>query len=181
MIGISAIQLVTATGEMTSLEAFSGKVCLVVNVASECGFTPQYESLQELYREYQSQGFEVLAFPCNQFGEQEPGSDDEILSFCKTNFDVTFPVFSKVDVLGANQHPLFALLTDRRPEKEWPADSGFRRYLEQRGAELEDPDVVWNFEKFLLSKDGEVIGRFAPDVEPDDPMLTDAIENALSQ
>ena len=140
-----------------------GNVTLVVNVASQCGLTPQYAGLQKLYERYGDQGFAVLGFPCNQFGAQEPGTSDEIKTFCETNFGVTFPMFEKIEVNGDDQHPLYEQLTKT-------AD-----------AEGHTGDIRWNFEKFLLSRDGEVIARFSPLVEPEAPELVSAIEGALKE
>jgi glutathione peroxidase len=149
-------------GGSASLSDFSGEVLLVVNVASHCGFTPQYAGLQELYEQYHERGFEVLGFPSNQFGAQEPGTPEEIASFCETSYGVTFPMFEKVEVNGPNRTALYETLTET-PDAEGNAG-----------------DVAWNFEKFLVDRDGKVIGRFRSKVAPDDPMLIGAIEGALS-
>lgn len=142
-------------GKPTALKNFSGKVVLFVNVASQCGYTPQYKGLEALYRKYKDQGFTVVGVPANNFGSQEPGSDSEIATFCKRTYDVTFPMMSKVDVKGPNMTPLYS-------------------YLTKTGG-----DVKWNFTKFLVGKDGKVIERFEPGVSPDDAKLTGAIEKAL--
>lgn len=144
------------------LAAARGKTTLVVNVASKCGLTPQYTQLQELQDRYAARGFTVLGVPCNQFLEQEPGSPDEIAQFCSVNYGVTFPISEKVDVNGEERHPLYAELTST-------AD-----------AEGVDGDIRWNFEKFLLSADGEVVARFAPTVVPDAPEVLEAIESHLA-
>jgi glutathione peroxidase len=136
-------------GSNKSLADFSGKVLLVVNTASKCGFTPQYEGLEELYRKYQSQGFVVLGFPCNQFGGQEPGDAAEIARFCSLTYDVTFPMFSKIDVNGAGAHSLYRFLKG-----------------EAKGV-LGTEAIKWNFTKFLVDREGRVTGRFAPSVAPD--------------
>lgn len=138
-----------AKGNSVDLKSFKGKVLLIVNTASACGFTPQYKGLQKLYEQYQAQGLVVLGFPCNQFGAQEPGSDQEIQSFCELNFGVSFPVLAKVDVNGANQHPLWAFLTSEAPGL------------------LGSQAVKWNFTKFLVSKDGQQIKRYAPQDNPE--------------
>jgi glutathione peroxidase len=151
----------TLDGEAADLGEYEGKALLVVNVASKCGLTPQYEGLQRLHEEYSARGFEVLGFPCNQFMGQEPGTADEIREFCDTTYNVTFPLFEKVDVNGQGQHPVFAELTQA-------ADT-----------DGEAGDVKWNFEKFLVSPDGKVVGRFRPQVTPDDPALVAAIEEQL--
>lgn len=137
----------TITGEEKELKDYKGKVLLIVNTASECGFTPQYEGLQKLYEEIGNTEFEILGFPCNQFGGQDPGSNEDIASFCSSNYGVTFPLFSKVDVKGDNAHPLFKYLTE-----------------EQKGLLTED--IKWNFTKFLVDKYGNVVDRFSPQKEP---------------
>ena len=149
----------TLDGQDVSLADYRGQVLLIVNTASKCGFTPQYEGLEALYRSHKDRGFTVLAFPCNQFGAQEPGNADEIASFCSLTYDVTFPVMSKIDVNGADAHPLY-------------------RYLkkEQKGL-LGTEAIKWNFTKFLIGKDGQVVERFAPTVKPED--LKVAIEALL--
>ncbi len=144
-----------------SLAAYRGKALLVVNVASKCGLTPQYAGLEALHRRYADRGFEVLGFPCNQFGGQEPGTAEEIAEFCSTNYEVSFPLFEKIDVNGADRHPVYELLT-RVPD-----------------ASGEAGDITWNFEKFLISPSGEVVGRFRPKVAPEDTELVDAIEAQL--
>lgn len=151
----------TIDGKERSLADFRGKACLVVNVASKCGLTPQYEGLQELYAEYHGRGLEVLGFPCNQFMKQEPGSESEIQEFCSTNYGVTFPMFAKIDVNGDARHPLYAWLTGEETSPE------------RRG------DIKWNFGKFLIGKDGSILGRYEPPTEPRDPGLVEAIEKAL--
>jgi glutathione peroxidase len=151
----------TLEGEPADLSRYEGKALLVVNVASKCGLTPQYEGLENLHEKYGARGFEVLGFPCNQFMGQEPGTADEIRDFCDTSYHVQFPLFEKIDVNGANQHPLYA-------ELEQTAD-----------ADGEAGDVKWNFEKFLVSPDGKVVGRFRPQVTPEDPALVEAIEAQL--
>ncbi len=134
-------------GKEKSLRDYKGKVLLIVNTASECGFTPQYQGLQELYERYKSKGFEVLAFPCDQFGHQEPGSDKQIQSFCQTNYGVTFPIFSKIDVNGRNADPLYTFLKSKQ------------------GGLLGD-NIKWNFTKFLVDKNGEVVDRYSPQTTP---------------
>jgi glutathione peroxidase len=147
-------------GEDVDLGSYEGKVVLVVNVASRCGATPQYNGLQDLYEKYKDKGFVVLGFPANDFGRQEPGSDAEIKEFCTTKYDVTFPMFSKITVKGADKPKLYQVLT-----------------------ETADPagEIGWNFEKFLIGKDGTVVGRFKTRVSPDDPDLVAAIEAALAK
>jgi glutathione peroxidase len=148
-------------GQERSLGEFSGQVCLVVNVASRCGLTPHYAGLQSLYERYRESGFSVLGFPCNQFAGQEPGSEAEIQSFCETRFGVTFPLFAKIDVNGAQRHPLYAHLTAQPTQPDGPGD------------------VKWNFAKFLVGRDGAVLARFGPQTEPADPALLKALEAAL--
>ncbi len=173
------------TGEATSLADFQGKVLLLVNVASKCGLTPQYEGLEKLYQTYKSRGFEILGFPANDFAGQEPGSNQEIQNFCSTSFSVTFPLFEKISVTGPDAHPLYQFLTKAQPSAQIN-DSGFRAnldsYLATTGPGIvtnPEPGILWNFEKFLVDRSGEVIARFAPDMQPEDPRLTSAIEAAL--
>ena len=150
------------SGQPASLADHQGKAVLVVNAASKCGLTPQYEGLQKLYDTYGDRGFTILGFPCNQFLEQEPGTADEIQEFCSVNYGVTFPLFAKIDVNGDGKDPLYA-------ELEETADV----------ADGHTGDIRWNFEKFLVSPAGEVVGRFSPTVEPQDPALVSAIESNL--
>lgn len=155
------IPLTTIDGNEVTLADWAGHVLLIVNTASECGLTEQYDGLQALFDELSPRGLFVLGFPCNQFGQQEPGSDEEIKAFCSREFGVTFPMFTKIDVNGEDEHPLYTLL------KETP------------DAEGEAGDVQWNFEKFVISPEGEVVGRFRPRTEPDDEELLDLIEEYL--
>lgn len=148
-------------GNERRLSDFKGKVLLVVNVASRCGLTPQYQGLQSIYGELRGRGFEVLGFPSNQFGAQEPGSEAEIKEFCASRFGIEFPLFSKLDVNGDARHPLYAWLTAQRTEPDGPGD------------------IQWNFAKFVIDRDGAVAGRFAPPTSPSDPALREAIEKAL--
>lgn len=170
------------TGENTSLAEFKGKVLLVVNVASKCGLTPQYEGLEKLYEQYRGQGLVVAGFPANDFKSQEPGSNDEIQSFCTSNFGVKFPMFSKITVVGADKHPLYTALTSAQPKAESLSEVPFREKLKGYGIETtSDPEVLWNFEKFLVSREGKVVKRFAPDTAPDAPELVAAIETELEK
>jgi glutathione peroxidase len=155
------IPLRTLAGDPTSLAAYRGKALLIVNVASKCGLTPQYEGLERLQKRYAAQGFSVLGFPCNQFGGQEPGTADEIETFCSTTYGVTFPMFEKIDVNGDDRHPLYAVLTGVAD------DAG------------EAGDITWNFEKFLVTPDGVVAHRFRPRTEPESDEVVAAIEAAL--
>ncbi|MBD3669766.1 MAG: glutathione peroxidase [Gammaproteobacteria bacterium] len=139
----------TIEGTETTLDTYRGKVLLIVNTASQCGFTPQYKGLEDLYEKYKSQGFEILGFPCNQFKNQEPAGDSDISQFCELNYGVTFPLFSKIDVNGPHSHPLFQTLKQAAP--------GF----------LGSRNVKWNFTKFLVNRDGEVVKRFAPMTKPE--------------
>ena len=160
---LQQIAVTTIDGRNASLGEHAGKVLLVVNVASKCGLTPQYEALERLYEDKRAEGFEVLGFPANDFGAQEPGTDAEIAEFCSTTYDVEFPMYSKVSVVGENQHPLFTALTNAIPRADGDAEA-FRERLRGHGmTPTEEPDIVWNFEKFLIAKDGTVVGRFAPD------------------
>ena len=147
-------------GKDTSLKAYKGQVILIVNVASKCGYTPQYKSLEATYRKYKGQGLVIAGFPCNQFGGQEPGSNEEIKSFCSSKYDVTFPLFDKLDVKGPTQHPLYAALSGK--------DSAF------------PGDVKWNFGKFLVGRDGKLIKRWDSKATPDGEEITKAIEAALA-
>ena len=159
--GIHEIPVKTLDGTDSSLGALAGKALLVVNVASKCGLTPQYSGLERLQERFGAQGFSVVGFPCNQFAGQEPGSAEEIQTFCSTTYGVTFPLFEKIDVNGEGRHPLYAELTKTA---DVDGDSG---------------DVQWNFEKFLVSADGEVLARFRPRTEPEDDQVVKAIEAAL--
>ena len=178
---LQTIPLKKITGETTSLQEYQGKVLLIVNVASKCGLTPQYDALEKLYERFQSQGFFILGFPANDFLGQEPGTDTEIQQFCRTSFDVKFPLFSKVTVVGNAKHPLYSALIAAQPKAREKADSAFRDKLKGHGITLNpEPEILWNFEKFLVNKTGQVIDRFAPDVPPDDPMIIEAIQKALA-
>lgn len=159
---IYEIPLRTLDGEPATLREHEGKVLLIVNVASRCGLTPQYDGLEQLHRREAGHGFAVLGFPCNQFRGQEPGSPEEIRTFCSTTYGVTFPLYDKVEVNGERRHPLYERLTLT------PDSSG------------EAGPVKWNFEKFLVSRDGVVVNRFRPKTTPDDPALLDAVTTALS-
>lgn len=181
MTDIAAIPLTRIDGGSDSLANHKGKVLLVVNVASQCGLTPQYEGLEKLYNEKKGEGFEVLGFPANDFGAQEPGSHEEIAEFCKANYGVSFPLYSKADVTGPGKQPLYAALTEAIPDKQGDA-AGWRELLRGHGmTPTEDPEVLWNFEKFLIGKDGKVAARFSPAVTPDDPELVGAIEAELAK
>ncbi|OJY53838.1 glutathione peroxidase [Sphingomonas sp. 67-41] len=167
-------------GRETTLAEHEGKTLLVVNTASKCGLTPQYEGLETLYRDYRERGFEVLGFPANDFRGQEPGSDAEIADFCQSTYAVDFPMFAKISVAGPDKHPLYAALTAARPEATSFTDDGMRKRLESHGVPANPaPEVHWNFEKFVISPTGKVTARFAPDTLPTDPALVAAIEAEL--
>ncbi|MBX3298990.1 MAG: redoxin domain-containing protein [Acidobacteria bacterium] len=177
---IFEIPVRTIDGDDTNLGQYKGKTLLIVNVASKCGLTPQYEGLENLYEEYRDRGFEILGFPCNDFKGQEPGSEEEIKDFCSTNYNVTFPLFSKVGILE-NRHPLYAALIEARPETDVTNGGTMEENLRNFGHTRTDPtDVLWNFEKFLVSRNGDIVSRFAPDVTPDDERLRTAIESDLA-
>lgn len=164
-------------GENENLSAYQTKTVLVVNVASKCGLTPQYEGLEALYKKYHDKGFEILAFPANDFAGQEPGTDAEIQEFCSLTYDVTFPMFSKIAVTGTDKHPLYKGLISAAPVT--PNREGMVNMLAGHDIEAtKAPEVVWNFEKFLVTKSGAV-KRFAPDVTPDNEELINAIEADL--
>lgn len=178
---LSQIPLYRIDGSQTSLADFKGKVLLIVNVASECGLTPQYAGLEALYEQYRDQGLEVLGFPANEFGAQEPGSNPEILQFCTTRFGVKFPMFEKIVVKGPGIHPLYQALTAALPEADPLGDDSFARQLAAYGVQTAPGEILWNFEKFLLSRQGEVVARFAPQVTPEHPDLLAAIKAELSK
>jgi len=158
-INISDSKVKTIDGQEKLISDYKGKVLLIVNVASKCGYTPQYEALEKIYETYKDKGFEILAFPSNDFGGQEPGTNEEIQSFCKTTYNVTFPLFDKVKVLGSDKIPLYAKLINFEPAG----------------------DISWNFEKFLIDKNGNVVGRFKSKVKPDSVEITKQIESEISK
>lgn len=175
-------EVTTIDGQRTTLEDYRGKVLLVVNVASKCGLTPQYEQLENIHEAWAQAGFCVLGFPCNQFLGQEPGSEDEIKTFCSTTYGVTFPLFSKIDVNGENRHPLYQKLIAAAPTAVAPESSGFYERMASKGRAPKEPgDILWNFEKFLIGRDGQVIQRFSPDMTPEDPIVMEAIKLALAK
>lgn len=181
MTDIAAIPLTRINGSADTLANHEGNVLLVVNVASKCGLTPQYEGLEKLYEDYKAKGFEVLGFPANDFGAQEPGTDEEIVEFCQLNYGVSFPLFTKADVTGDAKQPLYAALTDAIPTKQGDVDGMKERFKGYGMTPNDDPEVLWNFEKFLIARDGAVVGRFAPGTAPQDPLLVDAIEAELAK
>jgi glutathione peroxidase len=160
-VSVHDIDVQTLAGQPATLGDFAGSAVLVVNVASKCGLTPQYEGLQRLYDRFSDRGFTVAGFPCNQFGAQEPGTADEIREFCTANYGITFPMFAKLDVNGSDRHPLYVELT-AVPDAEGKAG-----------------DIQWNFEKFLVGPDGAIIARFRPLIDPEAPELVAAIEASL--
>ena len=181
--GIYDITVKDMDGSDVSLANYKGKVLLIVNVASKCGLTPQYEGLEALYQKYKDQGLEILGFPCNQFLEQEPGTNEEIQSFCSLNYNVTFPLFAKIDVNGEAESPLYTYLKKQAPFKGYPEGAEeFAAKLDeihqQTGSGFNQGDAIrWNFGKFLVSKDGKTILRFEPMVTPD--MMEEAIQELL--
>lgn len=178
---LTSIALSRIDGEPDNLANHAGHVLLVVNVASKCGLTPQYAGLEKLFGAYKDQGFEVLGFPANDFGSQEPGSHEEIAQFCSLTYGVSFPMFAKADVTGPAKQPLYAALTAACPDKQGDA-AAWREKLRGYGmTPTEDPEVLWNFEKFLVARDGSVVARFAPSVAPDDAQLIAAIEAELAK
>ena len=158
---IKQITVKDIDGKSVSLSDYKGKVLLIVNVASYCGFTKQYSGLEEIYKQYKEKGFEILAFPCNQFGEQEPGTNEEIKNFCSSKFDVSFRLFDKIDVNGKDKSPLYSILTDNEVTGK--------------------ADIKWNFEKFLIDKDGNIVARYSSKVEPKSKELVSAIEKELAK
>jgi glutathione peroxidase len=154
------IQVKDIDGKNTILAAYKGKVLLIVNVASKCGFTPQYKNLEAVYEKYKDQGLVILGFPCNQFGGQEPGTDEEVKQFCTSKYFITFPLFDKIEVNGPNRHPLYVALAGET--SPFPGD------------------ITWNFNKFLISRDGKILKRFDSKIKPDSTEATEAIEAALA-
>lgn len=160
-------------GEEKNLEEYKGKVLIIANTASKCGFTPQYKDLQKLYEKYNSKGLEILGFPSNQFGEQEPGSNKEVKAFCEVNYGVAFPMFEKIDVRGKDAHPLFKYLIEKAPFKGFDLDNPSGRFLntylkEKYPEHLVGDSIKWNFTKFLIDREGNIVGRFESPVEPMD-------------
>jgi glutathione peroxidase len=179
--GLYDIPIRRANGDAATLREHQGKVLLIVNVASKCGLTPQYDGLQKLYAKYRDQGLMIAGFPANEFLSQEPGSNEEIQQFCRLNYGVEFPVYAKIVVKGQGQHPLYAHLTHAQPEAV--KAGGFLSALKSklRPHSPQPEDISWNFEKFLADREGRVIARFAPDVKPENPMLVEAIEAELAK
>jgi glutathione peroxidase len=179
---IQSIPVRRITGEETTLAEFQGKVMLVVNVASKCGLTPQYEGLENLYRAYRDRGFVITGFPSNDFAGQEPGSNDEIQTFCSLNFGVDFPLYEKITVVGEEKHPLYSALIEAQPKAVSTSAEPFEEDLRRFGVQPnEAPEILWNFEKFVVSRNGEVAARFAPNTTAEDPALVSAIESELAK
>lgn len=178
MASVYDISVNTIQGQETTLNQYEGKVLLIVNVASKCGLTPQYEGLEKLYQEQKDQGLEILGFPANNFLAQEPGTDNEIQSFCSVNYNVHFPLFSKISVAGEDKHPLYQTLIQAVPERigEGP---WWKDLVDYGLTPNQKPEVLWNFEKFLVNKKGVIVGRFAPDITAEDPRLLDAIQREI--
>jgi len=158
---INDINVLDMENHLVNLSDYNGKVLMIVNVASECGYTPQYKGLEEIYKKFSSRGFEILAFPCNDFGEQEPGTNEQIQQFCSANYGVTFKLFNKIKVLGENKEPLYERLTNN--------------------SVTENSDIKWNFEKFLISRNGIIVARFKSKIEPTNKEVINAIEEQLEQ
>lgn len=167
---IHQFKVTSIDGDVIDLQDLKGKVVLIVNTASKCGFTGQYEGLQALYEKYSDKGLEIIGFPCDQFAGQEPGSNEEVKGFCSLNYGVTFPLSEKVEVRGENAHPLFKYLTEKAPFKgleHLPGSEGLVNFLKANFPKFLDADSIkWNFTKFLINKDGEVVGRFESPVAP---------------
>ncbi len=181
-IDLYSIPVTKIDGSESSLADYRGKVLLVVNVASKCGLTPQYDALEKTYARFHDAGFEVLGFPANDFGAQEPGSNEEIAQFCRGTFGARFPMYSKIPVTGPSKHPLYAALTEALPESKGEGKEAFKQGLIGFGATLNpEPEILWNFEKFLIGRDGKPVARFSPDTLPDAPQITSAIEAELSK
>lgn len=183
MPSIFEVPLNTITGEPVTLAPYKGHVLLIVNTASKCGLTPQYEGLETIYRTYKHCGFDVLGFPANDFGQQEPGTNQEIMKFCDTNYSVSFPMFEKIQVTGEGLNPLYESLINAQPVAR-VKDPGFRAnldgFLSQQGGKTNPPPgILWNFEKFIVNRRGQVTARFAPDTLPNDPLVIQAIEREL--
>src|SRR6202789_764128 len=181
---LTTIPLTTIAGTPATLADYSGNVLLIVNVASKCGLTPQYTALEALYQTYKDRGLVVLGFPANDFAGQEPGTDQEIAKFCSIDYPVTFPLFSKIPVTGPTKHPLHAALIEAAPEHipHGPWRENLSTYAAANNFPPPNalPELLWNFEKFLVGRHGQVLARFAPDTPPNDPKIVTAIEQALN-
>jgi glutathione peroxidase len=179
---VQDIPVNTIDGKPAALKDYAGEVLLVVNVASKCGLTGQYEGLEKLYAAQRAKGLRILGFPANNFGSQDPGSNAEIAEFCSLTYGVSFPMFEKISVGGADRHPLYKALIDAKPAATEKPGSDFKAKLAGYRIKQNEPtDILWNFEKFLVGRDGSVAARFAPDVEPNDPLLLAAIDVELAK
>ena len=175
------ISLQRLNGDTTTLAEHVGQVMLIVNVASKCGLTPQYTGLEQLHADYGDRGLRVLGFPCNDFGAQEPGTEAEIQDFCQANYGVHFPMYAKLSINSEPRHPLYAHLITAQPKANSSGTDKLHKTLEQHGLlPKHEGDVMWNFEKFLIGRDGQVLARYAPDVTPTDPALLADIDTALA-
>ncbi|HXH73662.1 MAG TPA: glutathione peroxidase [Bacteriovoracaceae bacterium] len=166
-------------GTPIKLSEYKGKAMLIVNVASKCGLTPQYEGLEKLYEKYQDKGLVVLGFPANEFMGQEPGTNTEIQEFCRTKFGIKFPMHEKLVVKGKGQHPLYAYLTQTRPKATMKPNGTLIEKLMAKNLLGKPEDIHWNFEKFLVNKKGEIVERFSPELDPLDPLIVKAVEKSL--
>jgi len=185
MASLFEVPLTTLSDQPASLASHRGEALLIVNVASKCGFTPQYTGLESLHQRYKDRGLAVLGFPANDFAGQEPGTNHDIATFCSVDYPVTFPIFGKITVTGAAKHPLYRELIAARPDRDSDSDAlrqDLAGYLKSQNlpGPNDPPELLWNFEKFLVGRDGAVLARFASDVAPDDPRLISAIEQALN-
>lgn len=180
MTSVYNIPVNTIQGEAVDLSQYAGKVLLIVNVASKCGLTPQYEGLEQLYTDKKAEGLEILGFPANNFLAQEPSSNEDIQAFCSLTYNVDFPLFAKISVAGEDKHPLYETLTQAVPERigEGP---WWKDLVDYGLTPNPKPEVLWNFEKFLVNKQGQVVARFAPDITADDARIVDAINAELSK
>lgn len=177
---LNKIEFTLNNGQKKTLEDYQGKAVLIVNVASKCGLTPQYKNLELVYEKYQDKGLVVLGFPANEFLGQEPGTNEEIQAFCTGTFGIKFPIAQKIVVKGEGIHPLYKELISQWPSRTMNADASFKERLESHGLITGNPnDIMWNFEKFLISKKGEIIGRFAPDIEANSSIIEGAISKEL--
>ena len=180
MSDLNTITFKKADGTTATLADYQGKVILIVNVASKCGLTPQYEGLEQLYQTKKAEGLEILGFPSNNFLAQEPGTDEEIQQFCSLTYDVHFPVLSKISIVGEDKHPLYQALTAAQPNRI--GEGPWWKDLVDYGLTPNPvPEVLWNFEKFLIGKNGDVVARFAPDIKADDARILEAIEQELAK
>lgn len=180
MTDILSIPVKRTDGSETTLANYKGQVMLVVNVASKCGLTKQYEGLEKLYEDKREKGFVIAAFPANNFKGQEPDTDAEIVEFCQSTYDVKFPIFSKISVKGDDKHPLYKALTGSGVATV--GDGPMKDRLRGHGMEVaDDEEIVWNFEKFLIDREGKVVGRFAPDVTVEDSRLVEALDRELAK